>query len=248
MAETIVTRDATGRIILRELQPARKRRPKRPPPTPAELGLADLTPQPPDEPEPVWTAEDQAWVERTERERSRAVAAYFSVANGDGDDGDQGEAFLFSDRGSTSSRERAVPAYSVTALAEQVELTEAELQTRLVGRAKLEMVDGKLLARKADVDRLIGSGQIPDPAKLAKAEEPSKRVPEPNPFATDADPAVEARTAELADQLGIDMGSASKPSEPDSKQSPSPSGGAQRVTAESRKPYRLGQPIRWGQS
>lgn len=156
-------------------------------------------------------------------------------------DDDSLTAILLSDQGGKGG----APAYSVTQVAERCGLEEGELQRRLVlGGAKLEVVDGRMLAAKVDVQRLIGSGSIPDPSK--QSEESKTRTPTPDPFGTATDPAVEARSAAVAEAMGIDLGS-----KPDTAAGEPAKGTAdattQRASAQPRSRTRIGAPRRWGQ-
>jgi hypothetical protein len=127
-------------------------------------------------------------------------------------------------------------AYAVAQVAETTGMDEEELQHVLVlGGAKLEIKDGRMIAAKADVDRLIGEGRISRPVKREKAKPTTG-----DPFAPSTDPAVEARTDEVAKRIGLDLGQpAGTPATDDAT--------TQTATAKPRTRTRLGAPRRWGQ-
>lgn len=156
-------------------------------------------------------------------------------------DDDALSAILLSDQGGKGG---GAPAYSVAQVAERCGLEEGELQRRLVlGGARLEVVEGRMLAGKADVQRLISSGAIPDPAKREDGSKP--RTPDPDPLSPTVDPAVEARTAGVAEAMGIEL--EAKPESPEESEPVTADATTQRASAQPRSRTRIGAPRRWGQ-
>jgi hypothetical protein len=140
-----------------------------------------------------------------------------------------------SDPGSTYSEVPSKPSSNaddgieVAAAAEARGITEERLSRALVGKAKLGVSEGKLIVRRADLDRLEREQAIPSAsteARTRKVEASIGEEPEQDPDldrrvaeaadrigldraevgldAAPADPAVEARTAEAAGALGMD--------------------------------------------
>lgn len=156
-------------------------------------------------------------------------------------DDDTLTAILLADQGGKGG----AAAYAVEQVAERCGLEEGELQRRLVlGGAKLEVVDGRMLAAKADVQRLIASGSIPDPAK--REEESKPRTPDPDPLSPAIDVEAERRTAEVAKRMGIEL--EAKPETPaESEPVATADATTQRASAKPRSRTRIGAPRRWGQ-
>jgi hypothetical protein len=155
------------------------------------------------------------------------------------------ERFEFTDPGTPSSP--GVPAVSLANAAERYGMSEDELTTRVLGRAKLEVVDGKMLVRKSDLDRMSEEGTLPDPRKLAKVERMTAEV-EGRSIET-SNPAVQRRTEAVAAAIGIELNAPSKPRDDDQEQDQGRRRvpGIATVRADDRKPYRLGAPRRWGE-
>ena len=244
MSQSIVTRDATGQIIVRPLRSPRAARTRRPAPTVAELGLSD--PEPKTRPAGP-NAEDRAAIRETEamiRDRKNAFfgkilapeirsegAIIFS-------DKEAPDAILLSDNGTgrgTLNRHRA--AISLEAAAKASGLSEEELQGRLIGRAKLGMHEGRLMVRVSDLDKLVEAGTVPRPSEVARVAQATATA-EGKPT---RDQAVEDRISAMGKALGIDTSPA-----PKAEKNDDPASG--QVFAASGRPHRrLGQPRRWGE-
>jgi hypothetical protein len=141
---------------------------------------------------------------------------------------------LFSDSGTPSGTVR-VSASKLSNAAGRFGLTEQELTERLIGRAKMQVVDGELLIRNADLSRLVSQGTLPDPAQRKQVDDAVAEIEGRRA----ADPATEARSAAVADALGVDLGTGSKAK-------PGSGGGTVRVKADA-EPRRLGRPRRWSE-
>ncbi|HEX4669240.1 MAG TPA: hypothetical protein VH275_04615 [Solirubrobacterales bacterium] len=183
---------------------------------------------------------DWKGIKRAERRPMRSNAPAPTPLQLSDDDGTL-TAILLADNGGKGG----AAAYSVTQVAERCGLEEGELQRRLVlGGAKLEVVDGRMLAAKADVQRLIGSGSIPDPAK--REEESKPRTPDPDPLSPAIDGEAERRTAEVAKRMGIEL-EAKLDTSAESEPVTTPDATTQRASAKPRSRTRIGAPRRWGQ-
>jgi hypothetical protein len=134
----------------------------------------------------------------------------------------------------SSTRTVRVSASKISAAAKRFGLAEQELTERLIGRAKMQIVDGELLIRNADLSRMVSEGTLPDPAQTKQVDQAIAEIEGRKA----ADPAVEARTQGIADALGVDLGTGTKPK--------SGSGGTVRVKAD-QESRRLGRPRRWSE-
>jgi hypothetical protein len=146
-------------------------------------------------------------------------------------DDDQPTAILLSDEGGKGEGTKAI---TVAHAAEQAGLSEGDLTDRLVGRARLKVVDGALVVPLSDLRELAKDGAIPKPAKQTTTE------PTTDPLAVPTDAAIERRTASIGAALGIDA-AAPTPAEQ------APQAGIQTFGATERPPRRLGQPRRWSE-
>lgn len=173
--------------------------------------------------------------------------------------------FTFSDDGGSTGRTpSANDGVHVAEAARQAGISEDDLRERLIGKCRLRVVDGELVARRGDLQRLAASGSIPSPSK-ADAERATAAAIGTDSASTD--PAVEARTRRAAEAIG-----AARPEPTDidrradavaatigvererssmateTKPEPPQAAGVQRITADDRTSHRIGQPRRWGQS
>jgi hypothetical protein len=178
-------------------------------------------------------------------------------------------AILFSDDQGGSSGSQSTAGISLADAAEQAGLTEDEMTTRVLGRARLKVVDGQMVVSQADLNRLAAEGSVPKPSERAKVDAMVAEVegkPSSDPAADRRTEAMagaigvqldgptkpstrdQDRTAAVAAAIGVELEPASKPDDDDQEQKPQPpSSGAVISKAEDRKPYRLGAPKRWGE-
>lgn len=134
-------------------------------------------------------------------------------------------------------------AIRVAEAATQAGITEDAMRERLIGKATLAVVDGELVARRGDLQRLSEAGAIPKPSEARRVERETAEAEGQPP----SDPAVEKRTAQVAAAIGIDSGRmTSPPAEPTSPKTEQQDGaGVNRASAKPRR--RLGAPQRWGE-
>jgi hypothetical protein len=127
-------------------------------------------------------------------------------------------------------------AIPVAKAAEQAGLSEDDLSARLIGRARLKVVNGDLVVPLADLRELAKDGSIP------RADRP-EQTPKPttDPLAVPTDAAAERRTASMGAALGIDA-AAPTPAKPVAQ------AGIKTFGATDRPRRRLGAPRRWGQN
>jgi hypothetical protein len=192
----------------------------------------------------------------------------------DADDAGSSHGVQFSsdDAGSSGKTSKAIHTKRV---AELTGLDEGELVYRLRrDKAKLGRLDGQLVVKAADLDRLVKAGKVPplkrsaeDRTKAVAASlgidldgtatsstssnsstEPAKPEPIPDPFTPPVDPAVEARTKAMAGELGISLDLPSTSSTDDDKPAPRRPGAPITARADDDEGYRLGKPRRWGQT
>lgn len=171
------------------------------------------------------------------------------------------ERIELSDPPSPSPQPRSAAGITITDAAKQAGLSEDELRSRLIGRARLKMVDGELVVSVADLNRLADTGTVPKRSERRKVERMAAEI-EGKPG---RDPAAEARTDRMAKTLGIEGDGVSQDvadrsakvadslgveiAKPDQggEQKAAPSSGVVIAKATERKPYRLGRPKRWGE-
>jgi hypothetical protein len=156
------------------------------------------------------------------------------------DEGDELDAVLLS---ADAGGRRKVNVVRVKDAAERRGMTEEELSSRLLGVVKLHVHDGDLVVTQSDLGRLVSEGIVP---KTISSTEPAKPEPIPDPLAPVVDPAVEARTAAMARELGIDLKPTTSSTTEEAK--PAPKSNAVTVRADDDTGYRLGRPRRWGQT
>lgn len=142
------------------------------------------------------------------------------------------DAVLLSDEG---GKGEGVKAIAVAEAAKQAGISEGEMSDRLVGRARLKMVNGKLVVPLADLRKLAEDGSIPKPSKKSSSKTTT------DPLAVPSDPATEQRTASLGAALGIADTARPTPAETQAQ------AGIQTFSATKRPRRRLGAPRRWGQ-
>jgi hypothetical protein len=148
-------------------------------------------------------------------------------------DEDSPDAILLSDddAGGKGKGTKAIP---VIRAAEQAGLSEGDLTDRLVGRARLKVVNGELVVPLADLRELAKDGSIPRPAEKTTTKQTT------DPLAVPTDPTVERKTAAMAGALGIEAA-------PPNPAKPIAQAGIHRATATDRPSRRLGAPRRWGE-
>jgi hypothetical protein len=154
-------------------------------------------------------------------------------------DDDTPDAILLSDdnAGGSGKGTMAIP---VAKAAEQAGMSEDDLSARLVGRARLKVVNGDLVVPLADLRELAKDGAIPKPSE--RSEQTPK--PTPDPLAVPTDAAAERRSASMGAALGIDVAGV-KPANAAEPKTPQQ---FQTATATERPSRRLGAPRRWGQN
>lgn len=155
---------------------------------------------------------------------------------------------------------------TVADAAKQAGLSEDELRARLIGRARLKMVDGELVVSVADLNRLADVGTVPKRNEREKVERMAAEI-EGRPGRDSAANArtdrmaktlgmkgdgvsqdVADRTAKVAKQIGVQLNAPSRLSGDDQKQEqPKRVPGFTTARADDRPSYRLGAPRRWGQ-
>ena len=158
---------------------------------------------------------------------------------------------------------RSAAGITVADAAKQAGLSPDEMQARLIGRARLKMIDGELIVSVADLNRLADAGTIPKRSEREKVERMAAEI-EGRPG---RDSAANARTDRMAEALGMEgdgvsqdvADRAAKVAEqigvdgierPDQGEQHKParrSSGVVTAKATERKPYRLGRPKRWGE-
>lgn len=147
--------------------------------------------------------------------------------------------------------------------AEQAGLSEEEMTTRLVGRARLKMHEGELFVSQADLNRMAKDGSIPKPSERGKTDRMLEQI-EANAA---SDPETDRRTKAVAESIGVELGGESKRTteqdrtasvaaaigldldpmrKPDNGDQDQASG-VTTAKAGDRKPYRLGAPKRWSE-
>lgn len=235
MSDAYVTIDATGNPILMAVREARKARPKRKPPTRAELGLAPAQKSKPSKSaEPELSAAEQAAMDKFYADYEARRAAFFS-STVDGHDPlapevRHGGEILFSDSGGSGKSSKG--AMTIAEAAKQAGLAEDDMTTRLVGKARMKMVKGELVVSVADVNRLAKAGKLPNPGKVRQAKETITE----DEKAASADVAV-AKAAGAAAAIGVAIG----PNKPDAPKL----SGVTTAKAGDRGRRRLGAPQRW---
>jgi hypothetical protein len=170
------------------------------------------------------------------------------------------DGILFSDEQGGSSGRQSTAGILLSDAAEQAGLTEDQMTTRVLGRARMKVVDGQMVVSKADLNRLADDGAIPKPSDRAKvdamvAEAEGKPTRNASVEAkTDRmeralgarggeDRKVADRTAKVAASLGVE--GMDKPDQ--GKHKPESRSGVITAKADDRKPYRLGAPRRWSE-
>jgi hypothetical protein len=167
------------------------------------------------------------------------------------------DGILFSDDQGGSSDGRSTAGISLADAAEQAGLTEDEMTTRVLGRARLKVVDGQMVVAQDDLNRLAAEGSIPKPSERAKVDAMVAEVegkPTRDPAVetrtdqvaaalgiedAEQDRAVADRTAAIASQLGVDVNPA--------KAKQGQNAAVARTSSADRKPYRIGAPRRWSE-
>jgi hypothetical protein len=148
-------------------------------------------------------------------------------------DDDSPDAILLSDD-DAGGKGKGAMAIPVVKAAEQAGLSEEDLTARLIGRARLKVVDGVMVVPLTDLRELAEGGSIPKPAK-----QPTTK-PTTDPLAAPTDSAADRRTASMGAALGIGDTAAPTQAEPVAQ------AGLHTAKATDRPPRRLGAPRRWG--
>lgn len=167
------------------------------------------------------------------------------------------------------SRQNKAAGVTIAKAAGQAGMSEEEMTTRILGKARLKVIDGDLVVSVADLNRLAADGLIPKPGDRAKLDAQIADI-EGKPS---RDAAVDRRTEQMADSLGVDLGSPSKPGssavdrraaavaeligveldapskrdDDQGREQPKRVPGFTTARADDRPTYRLGAPRRWGQ-
>lgn len=154
----------------------------------------------------------------------------------------RGERLHFADP-SPSPQPRKAQGVTVAEAAEQAGLTEDEMTTRLVGRARLKVVDGQMVVSVADLNKLAAEGIIPKPSEQAKTTAMLEQMQgKPRNGAADR------RTTAVAESIGVELESPSRADDGDQGHASNRAvPGVAVARAEDREPYRLGAPKRWGE-
>ncbi|MEZ5076969.1 MAG: hypothetical protein R2725_05960 [Solirubrobacterales bacterium] len=147
-------------------------------------------------------ADVEAIVERRRREGPRT----FETARSHNKDRRQTESITFSDPGSTysevpsSQSSRAEDGIRLTEAARASGLSEDEMTSRLLGRAKIAIVKGDRIVRRGDLERLASEGVVPKPLAVERSRKVAAKIGSED---SSRDPAHERRLAEAGDRLGI---------------------------------------------
>jgi hypothetical protein len=90
---------------------------------------------------------------------------------------------------------------SVRVAAEEAGISEGEMRKRLIGKARLAVVNGDLIVKRGDLQRLARERTIPKPSDVKRSDRIAASIGSEEPA---SDPELDRRVGEAADRIGLD--------------------------------------------